>query len=271
MARLNEDERQAYQHDGYVIPTFRLSEDRVAALLAATERTVAANPHLRPEHLVSVHVKNNEPEGVTGDQAFYDLVHDPEILDLVEDVLGPDIICWGAHLFCKPGGDGMEVPMHQDGDYWPMRPLATCSVWLALDHVTTENGCMRFIPGSHRTKTHLKHDDLDRDDVVLKRQLREDGYDAASAVNIELEPGQMSLHDVYLIHGSNANTSGKRRAGIALRYMPASSYFDRHMFPPSNNSGLKVDFSQRPLLLVRGHDTSGRNDLETGREWLAQA
>ena len=268
MSGLTNSEAQFYQEHGYVIPSFRLSEKRVEELLAATDRAIAANPHLRPEHLVSVHVKNNQPEGVTGDQAFYDLVNDPQILDLVEAAIGPDIICWGAHLFCKPGGDGMEVPMHQDGDYWPIRPLATCSVWIALDHVTTENGCMQFIPGSHQDKAHLKHDELDRDDVVLKRLISADSYDAASAVNVELEPGQMSLHDIYLIHGSNANTSGKRRAGIALRYMPASSYFDRAMFEPTDSSGLKVDFTQRPLLLVRGQDASGRNDLETGREWL---
>ncbi|MEM8648405.1 MAG: phytanoyl-CoA dioxygenase family protein, partial [Pseudomonadota bacterium] len=80
--------------------------------------------------------------------------------------------------------------------------------------------------------------------------------------------GQMSLHDIYLIHGSNANRSTKRRAGLALRYMPASSYFDREMFPPSEKSGLRIDFSERPLLLLRGTDASGRNDLESGRQWL---
>ncbi|NNF79837.1 MAG: phytanoyl-CoA dioxygenase family protein, partial [Rhizobiales bacterium] len=157
---------------------------------------------------------------------------------------------------------------HQDGEYWPIRPLATCSVWLALDDVTKENGCMRFIPGSHKSQTPFAHARQNRDDVVINMEIDTSAYSEADAVDIELEAGQMSLHDIYLIHGSNANRSNKRRAGLALRYMPASSHFDREMFPPSEKTGLRIDFGQRPLLLLRGEDVSGQNDLETGRQWL---
>ncbi len=268
MSGLSPAERRHYQEQGYVIPGYRLPADQLAELRAAVDWVIANNPQARPEHLVSVHVVNNQPERIKGHPAFLDVARDTAILDLVEDAIGPDILLWGAHLFCKPVKIGMEVPMHQDGEYWPIRPLATCSVWLALDDVTKENGCMRFIPGSHTDQTPYAHARQDRDDVVINMEIDRSTYSEENAVDIELEAGQMSLHDIYLIHGSNANRSNKRRAGLALRYMPASSHFDREMFPPSEKSGLRIDFQERPLLLLRGTDTSGQNDLQSGRQWL---
>ena len=79
-----------------------------------------------------------------------------------------------------------------------------------------------------------------------------------------LEPGQMSMHDVYMIHGAKANTSGQRRTGVALRYMPASSHFDRSLKPVDGQSGVPVSFATRPLWLLRGKDVSGHNDFEVG-------
>ncbi len=268
MAGLSIEEQQRYQEQGYVIPQYRLPPGKLAELRDAVDWVIENNPQARPEHLVSIHVVNNQPERIKGHKSFLDLTADPAILDLVEDAIGRDIILWGAHLFCKPVLTGMEVPMHQDGEYWPIRPLATCSVWIALDDVTRENGCMRFIPGSHKSQTPYAHERQDRDDVVINMEIDKATYDVASAVDIELEAGQMSLHDIYLIHGSNANRSNNRRAGLALRYMPASSHFIRDMFPPSEKTGLRIDFAERPLLLQRGRDVSGKNDLKTGRQWL---
>lgn len=89
--------------------------------------------------------------------------------------------------------------------------------------------------------------------------------DESTARDVELQPGEMSLHDVYLIHGSRANTSPRRRAGLALRYMPATSHFDRAMFRPGEStSTYLVDFSRRPIWLVRGADRTGKNDFRTG-------
>ena len=62
------------------------------------------------------------------------------------------MILWGCHVFCKPAGDGYATPWHQDGHYWPIRPLANCTVWVALEESTIENGCLRVIPRSHRDK-----------------------------------------------------------------------------------------------------------------------
>ncbi len=269
MPGLTEAEKRRYRESGYVIPEFRLEDGHLAALRAAVDRVIAANPDARPEHLVSVHVVNNQPEGIRGDQAFLDVAMSENILDLVEDAIGPNIILWGAHLFCKPEVTGMEVPWHQDGEYWPIRPLATVTVWIAIDDVTVENGCMKFMAGSHRGQTAHSHRSDDREDLVLSRVIDSKAYDDGAAVDIELEAGQMSLHDVFLVHGSNANRSTRRRAGLALRYMPASSEFVRDLFPPSEKNGLKVDFGQRPLFLLRGGDDKGLNDYEIGRQWVA--
>jgi ectoine hydroxylase-related dioxygenase (phytanoyl-CoA dioxygenase family) len=104
----------------------------------------------------------------------------------------------------------------------------------------------------------------DRTDVVLTQKVDDPRFDEAKAVDIELEPGQMSLHDVYMIHGANPNRSPQRRAGVAVRYMPGSSVFERGLIATSDKSGFKVDFSTRPLWLLRGQDRTGRNDFEVG-------
>jgi ectoine hydroxylase-related dioxygenase (phytanoyl-CoA dioxygenase family) len=104
----------------------------------------------------------------------------------------------------------------------------------------------------------------DRTDVVLTQRIDDPGFDEAQAVDIELEPGQMSLHDVYMIHGANVNRSPQRRAGVAIRFMPATSVFERNLIETSDKSGFKVDFSTRPLWLLRGQDRTGRNDFTVG-------
>ncbi|MBK6658852.1 MAG: phytanoyl-CoA dioxygenase family protein [Proteobacteria bacterium] len=111
---------------------------------------------------------------------------------------------WGSALFCKPAATGLEVPWHQDGQYWPIRPRATVTAWIALDEVRVDNGCMRVIPGSHRMGE-FSHDTSPREDLVLNQVLNDPRIDLARVRNIELEPGQVSLHDVELVHGSQAN------------------------------------------------------------------
>ncbi len=74
----------------------------------------------------------------------------------------------------------------------------------------------------------------------------------------------MSLHDVYMIHGANANTSDLRRTGVAIRYMPTSSHFDRELHPAKGETGLSLNFATRPLWLLKGRDVCGKNDFTTG-------
>jgi ectoine hydroxylase-related dioxygenase (phytanoyl-CoA dioxygenase family) len=262
MARLHESEIARYQAEGWVVPRFRLPPARVVSMVEALETLLRANPGVRPEKLVSAHIEGDNGEGVRGSRAFLDLARDPEIVELVSGVLGEDVILWGCHVFCKPAVEGYETPWHQDGHYWPIRPLANCTVWVALEPSTRENGCLRVIPRSHAERRLHEHLHEERTDLTLNQRMAE--VDEGAALDIELEPGQMSLHDVYMIHGARANTSGRRRTGVALRYMPSTSVFERDLRPVDGKSGVPVNFARRPLWLVRGVDRSGRNDFSLG-------
>lgn len=147
-AALSADEIAAYRRNDYVIPGLRISATRLAELEDAADYVRDNDPHVPPELLMSVHIVDNEAEGRRGHRTFLDIALDAALLDLVAQVIGPNIVLWGCHLFYKPGETGHEVPWHQDSHFWPFRPLATCTIWLALDKVDGENGCMRVIPGS---------------------------------------------------------------------------------------------------------------------------
>ena len=264
MAHLTPDEIDRYRRDGWVVPSYHLPAGQLEHLRGTLDRLIRENPTIRPERLVSVHIEGRNAEGVRGSSDFLDLARDPALVDMVAQLIGDDVILWGCQIFCKPGGDGLETPWHQDGHYWPIRPLATCTIWVALDASTRENGCLRVIPGSHRDHVLLPHLREEREDVVLNQRTEDSAFDATSAVDIELEPGQMSMHDVYMIHGAAANRSTKRRAGVAIRYMPSTSLFDRTLMKPGAQSGYTVDFSTRPLWLLRGVDRTGKNDFAVG-------
>ena len=277
MARLSDEEIGQYRAQGWVVPQFRLPAQRVAVMVDALETLLRRNPGVRPEKLVSAHIESRSDgrggdksdnsdngEGVRGVRDFLDLARDPEIVDLVSGVVGDDVVLWGCHVFCKPAREGYETPWHQDGHYWPIRPLANCTVWVALEESTVENGCLRVIPRSHIGQQLHEHLHEDRSDLTLNQRLTSDAFDEATAVDIKLRPGQMSLHDVFMIHGAAANRSNKRRTGVALRYMPASSVFERDLRPVDGQTGVPVDFARRPLWLVKGVDRSGRNDFSVG-------
>jgi Phytanoyl-CoA dioxygenase (PhyH) len=264
MAQLSQAELQRYRSDGFVIPEFSLAKAKVDSLRVTLDRLILENPTVRPEKLVSAHIEGENAEGVKGSKDFLALAMDPDILDLVAQVLGEDIVLWGCHIFCKPAATGYETPWHQDGHYWPIRPLATCTVWVALEESLIENGCLRVVPGSHRGKVLHEHLHEDRQDLTLNQRMAAGSFDEARAVDIELQPGQMSMHDVYMIHGAAANVSPKRRTGVALRYMPGTSYLDRALNPSAGKTGVAVNWAARPLWLLRGQDRTGRNDFEIG-------
>jgi ectoine hydroxylase-related dioxygenase (phytanoyl-CoA dioxygenase family) len=269
-APLDGTEVRQYHELGYLVPGFRLPTAQVDALREALDRLLRDNPGVRPEKLISAHLSGRDgqanAEGVRGQAEFLALARNEQILDAVEQLIGPDIILWGCHVFCKPAGDGHETPWHQDGHYWPIRPLATCTVWVALDASVVENGCLRVIPRSHLAKVSHPHLHEDRQDLALQQRLGDEHFDEHTAVDLELQPGQMSMHDVYMIHGANANRSPKRRAGVALRYMPGSSVFERDLDPVGGRSGVPTAFAKRPLWLLRGQDRTGRNDFDIGFE-----
>jgi ectoine hydroxylase-related dioxygenase (phytanoyl-CoA dioxygenase family) len=264
MARLSARESEHYRREGWLIPQYRLPAARTAELREALDRLIADNPGVRPEKLVSAHIEGDNGEGVRGSRRFLELAMDAEIVELVSGVIGEDVILWGCHVFCKPAEEGYETPWHQDGHYWPIRPLANCTVWVALEPSTVRNGCLRVIPRSHLGQVLHPHLHEERTDVMLNQRLAAGSFDEADAIDLELQPGKMSLHDVYMIHGAQANTSAQRRTGVALRYMPATSHFDRALRPSHGKTGVAVNFAQRPLWLLRGVDRCGLNDFRVG-------
>ncbi len=264
MGQLSAAEIARYRDQGWVRPQFRLAPGRVDFMRNALDELILRNPGVRPEKLVSAHIEGDNGEGVRGSAAFLELARDPEIVELVSGVIGDDVILWGCHVFCKPPVDGYETPWHQDGHYWPIRPLATCTVWVALEESRVENGCLRVIPGSHRARQLHEHLHEDRSDLTLNQRMAAGTFDESQAADVELEPGEMSLHDVYMIHGARANLSAKRRTGVALRYMPATSVFDRTLKPVDGKTGVAVNFARRPLWLLKGVDRSGSNDFSVG-------
>ncbi|MEQ9642485.1 MAG: phytanoyl-CoA dioxygenase family protein [Alphaproteobacteria bacterium] len=240
-----------YHQDGYVIPDFRLPPETLAAIRADHDRLLGKHPEFR----------NYCSRLLEYDLSFLNYARVPEILEMVGQVVGPDFALWNASFFAKPAHDGHATPWHQDGEYWPIRPLATCTVWIAVDAATPENGCLRIIPGSHKDKRLRKHNTNDALNLTLNQELAADEYDPDTAVDLVLEEGQVSLHDVYLLHGSEANTSPNPRRGMTLRFMPTSSVFDRDLAHDIYKRIGQTDHAHRTLYLMRGRDLSGKNDF----------
>lgn len=262
-ARLSAAEVAAYHRDGQVTPAWRLPPELLARMRASLDRLVAARADIRPDFIALPHVPWDGPGGVEIAREFFGYATTPEFLDIVEQLIGPDIVLWASTVFCKRAGDGLEVPWHQDGQYWPIRPRATVTMWIALDDSTPENGCMRVIPGSHRMGD-FSHEVSDREDLVLNNVLNDPRLDLSTARDVCLEAGQLSLHDIALVHGSQPNRSAKRRAGFAIRYMPSTSHYDRSLPMGGASNTAPVEFARRPIWLVRGADRCGKNDFAVG-------
>ena len=250
-ATLSDTEIAQYHEDGYVIPKFRLPQETLEAIRADHDRLLARYPEFI----------DYCPSLLAYDLAFLYYARTPEILDMAEQLIGPDIALWNSSFFAKPAEKGRATPWHQDGEYWPIRPLATCTVWIAIDDSTPENGCLRVIKGSHKKKDLRQHETNPDPNLTLNQELPLTEHDESYATNIVLKAGQMSLHDVFLVHGSAANTSGKPRRGMTLRLMPTTSVYDRAVAREQHEKIGIVDHSVRTLFLMRGGDASGQNDF----------
>lgn len=149
-----------------------------------------------------------------------DLMRHSTILDAVEDLIGPDLLCWNTFFWNKEAGSDTFVSWHQDLRYWGLDTNDLVTVWLALSPATLESGCMRVLPGSHQGDL-LPHKDEYRPDNMLTRgQEIEVEVDESKTVAMPLQPGEASLHNVRLAHASGPNRSNDRRIGLSLHYMP---------------------------------------------------
>lgn len=240
-----------YHERGYVTPDFSLPESSLEKIREHHDRLVKEYPEFY----------NYCPTLLAYDTAFLEVAKNETILSMVAQLIGEDVALWNSSFFAKPADGGHETPWHQDGEYWPIEPLATCTVWIAIDRATPENGCLQVIPGSHHERRLRKHNSNPADDLTLNLEIDDSEYDRSKAEAIELEPGQISLHDVFLVHGSDANHSANSRRGMTLRYMPTTSVFNRDKARSLGKQFKMTDHSERTLYLMSGKDASGQNDF----------
>ena len=211
---LTDGQVETYRRDGYLAPVRVMGEDEACGIRAALETIEAGmggplkgdvrhKPHLLFPFLA-------------------DLIRHPVILDAIEDVLGPDILCWSSNFFIKEAETLSFVSWHQDSTYWGLSTPDVATAWVALTTSNLENGAMAVIPRSHTMDQIPHRDTFDRDNMLTRGQEIMVDVDGSDAVPLILQPGEISLHHVRLVHGSPPNPSRDRRIGFAIRYVPTS-------------------------------------------------
>ncbi|MCH2077258.1 MAG: phytanoyl-CoA dioxygenase family protein [Rhodobacteraceae bacterium] len=149
---------------------------------------------------------------------LYDIATDPCILDMVEEFLGPNFLCWASAILSKRPNDPKAEPWHQDASFWKLSPARTFTLWLAMDDADAENSAMRFIPSTHE-KGAFDVRAIEGGKAVFHQETA--GVDVlGDPFTNTLKAEQVSLHDDMLVHGSLPNASARRRCGLTLRYCP---------------------------------------------------
>lgn len=237
--RLSTETVARYRRDGFHFPVRVLSAQEARSYrdrLEAAER--AAGGPLAGDRRHKVHLLYTWAN---------ELARHPAILDAVEDVIGPDILCWSTTFFTKEAQSPAFVSWHQDATYWGLSTDDVITAWVAFADAPVESGAMKFWPGSH-LRNQLEHrDTFDQNNLLTRGQEIAVDVPDGAGVDVTLRAGEMSLHHVLLVHGSGPNTTDDRRIGFAIRYIPP------HV------RQLKVRDS---AMLVRGRDTHGNFDLE---------
>ena len=228
-----------YHADGYLAPLTAMAPAEADALyrrIAACEAEHAADA--RKAFGSKCHLLH---------PYLYDLCQHPRILDAVEDIIGPNLLCWGSGFFSKRARDGAFVTWHQDSTYWGLEPLEIISAWVALTPSRRENGCMRVIPGTHAGGQLPHADSFAKENLLSRGQEIQVQVDEGKAVDLTLAPGQFSLHHVAIVHGSEPNTSDLPRYGFVIRYIPTH---------------VRQVGGRTTAMLVRGQDAYGHFDPE---------
>jgi chlorinating enzyme len=180
----------------------------------------------------------------------YDLAVHPRVLDAVQSILGNNLIVWASNWFAKMPGEKTFVSWHQDGKYWNLFPDKIVTAWVALSPSTTANGCLRVVPGTHRQRAMPHRETYNPDNALSRGQDVAVAVDESRAVDLELQTGEMSLHHLWIVHGSRPNTSPDTpRIGLAIRYV---------------STEVRQDSPTKPLgILVRGRDDFGHFELRS--------
>ena len=209
--RLDRGAVDQYREEGYYFPIDVLDADEVAANRARLEAFEAGQgqpvhgPQRSKSHLLFKWVD--------------DLMRHPRILDAVEDLIGPDLLCWNTIFWIKEAQSPSFVSWHQDVRYWGLDTSELVTAWVALSPATEESGCMRVLPGSHREEVLPHRDEYHDDNLLTRGQEIAVEVDESKTVSMALAPGQASLHNVGLAHASGPNRTDDRRIGVSMHYI----------------------------------------------------
>jgi ectoine hydroxylase-related dioxygenase (phytanoyl-CoA dioxygenase family) len=210
--QLSSDALDTYRRDGYYFPVPALTVLEVAHYRGCLEKHEAeTGAPLQGNWRHKAHLLFTWVD---------ELVHHPKIVDAAEDVLGPNLLCWTTNFFIKEANSPGFVSWHQDAFYWGLSKDDVMTAWVALSPANLESGCMKFLPGS-QTQDHLQHvDTFHKDNLLSRGQEIAVKVEGEKTVDCILKPGEMSLHHVKVVHGSEPNRSNDRRIGLAIRYIP---------------------------------------------------
>ena len=244
--------KKNYDRDGYAIVRNVIDPGLVMEIENHIKWLSEKYPKTRPEafhHDMLIH-----------DPFIHHLLHQEKILDNVQEVIGMNIALFGAHYIAKRPFSGQPVGWHQDGSYWPLEPMNVVSVWLAGTNSNEDNACMKVIPGT-QDKRLLRPSEmvkLDTREYVLDLAIHPNEIDQSSALNIELDAGDMSIHNPFIIHGSNANTSKYWRIGLTLRYIPTTTFVNRDkwecvLLRGNKTEGINNNYIRKPVFLEGKH------------------
>ena len=151
-----------------------------------------------------------------------ELMCDTTILDCIEDLIGPDILCWNSWFWIKEANSPSYVSWHQDSQYWGLDTSKLVTAWLALSPASEASGCMRVMSGSHLEEPMI-HTDLYNNDNLLTRGQEIVDIDDSQAVSMPLKTGEMSFHNIGIAHASGPNVTDDRRIGLSFHYMPTQT------------------------------------------------
>lgn len=263
---LSRQDIEQFHEKGWIVPSFRLPEELLDEMREEYRLLLERNPLIDSDIMLAPHQESGGSQGVRGSGKWLEFATHPDLIQIATQLIGDDIILWGTTIFGKPAMSGKETPWHQDGEYYPIRPLETLTMWIPLDDVTPDNGPMRFIPGSHKAHTLYSHSWIEGDNKTINLVCDAEHFDESTAEDLLLDAGQVSFHDVYMIHGSKANLTTRRRAAFIVRLMPASSHYDHRLGAEMGAKHAAHGYGVRPLFLVHGADTCGKNNFSIGHD-----
>jgi non-heme Fe2+,alpha-ketoglutarate-dependent halogenase len=217
---LSDAQVEMMRRDGYVAPVRVFEAARARAYrdrLEAFEASVAD----RPAEETLFTLSRFKPHLLF--TWLDEICHDPKLLDAMEDVLGPDLIIFSGAFFTKNARDGNYVPWHQDTTYADFDGGRYARAWVAFTDSHPGNGCMRVIKGSQKTQLMHTEEPDNPHNILFRREKVAGAVDETDAVDLVLKPGEMSIHDYGVVHGSNPNDSDDRRIGFAITFVSADT------------------------------------------------